>query len=224
MDGGSEEPSCAAFAPRREGSCEDCGDSGGVPSRLGGSVYDDVVNRVLRARARVDIIARWSGHLCSAAELSSSTLCMVSAAGVDNAAPVDGHQAAGSNAELGGYCCRSESRPLQAAPQPDTCLYSGTTNTAVKNLAHHGALSKGLQPKHTLRRWPSARAIWAARAPTRTRRGGCRRGPCPRGCRGSRCGGACRHPAHITSSRYSDSRCTGGNRTGTAEGLGTECL
>lgn len=49
IDGGSEEPSCGASAPRRAaGSCDDCGDSGGVPSRRGVSVYEDVVNRLLR--------------------------------------------------------------------------------------------------------------------------------------------------------------------------------
>ena len=53
-DGGSEEePSCcvAVAARRAIGSCEECGDNGGVPLRRGvASVNDDVANRALRGR------------------------------------------------------------------------------------------------------------------------------------------------------------------------------
>ncbi len=72
IDGGSDEPSCTALAPRRAaGSCEDCGDSGGVPSRRGVSVHDEVVNRVLSTGPRVDVStfdddARGALHTCAA--------------------------------------------------------------------------------------------------------------------------------------------------------------
>ena len=53
MDGGRDEPSCAELPPRLVGSCEECGDSGGVLLRRGGSVYDAVANLALRGRGRI---------------------------------------------------------------------------------------------------------------------------------------------------------------------------